>query len=29
METWRHGHGDINMEKWTKRLGRGDIDMDT
>jgi hypothetical protein len=30
-QTWRHGHGDMDMhgmEIWTWRLGIGDIAMD-
>jgi hypothetical protein len=29
METWRHGHGDMDMETWTWRHRHGDMDMKT
>jgi hypothetical protein len=29
METWRHRHGDMGMETWTRRHGHGDMDMKT
>jgi hypothetical protein len=29
METWRHGHGNMDMEIWTWRPGHRDIDMET
>jgi hypothetical protein len=27
--TWRHGHGDIDMETWTWRHGSEEMDMET
>jgi hypothetical protein len=26
---WRHGHGDMDMETWTRRHGHGDMDTET
>jgi hypothetical protein len=27
--TWRHGHGDMDMESWTWIHGHGDMDMES
>ncbi len=29
METWRHGHGGMDMDTWTWRHGHGYMDMET